>query len=293
MRIQRFSLTEYEDACMDDADREYIQKLIDEHTRRFRILELRRAQFGNETPPAVIIELEDIKQEIEKLNGRLQRGSVVTVDLVTFAGAATGGGAQERLEWSAMFQPGLPAPATWADELLPQLNMLKQQLADAKHRVVAVRPKAHLSAGYAFGYTFRETTGFDLWVEQPLRNTNQSQWWRTDERPAPGTPLELERASGPSRAKRADTSIEISATPDVDIRVSVTQAIQQLKLPIRQRIQFCLPAGESAAGVQYGPHALAMAQQVRFRLEPGREVVPWPAITLRPLDGLTATVERR
>ncbi len=36
-----------------------------------------------------------------------------------------------------------------------------------------------------------------------------------------------------------------------------------------------------------------MAQQVRFNIEDGREVKPWPAITLRPAHGLPATVERR
>jgi hypothetical protein len=262
---------------MDETERDHIQKLVDEYTRRFRILETRRARQGDDTPPSVIIELEDIQHEIDKLNGRLQRGSVVTVDLVTFAGAATSGGAQERLDLSAMFQPAPPTLESWTTELLPQLIILQQQLAAAKHRVVAVRPKAHLSAGYAFGYVFRETTGFDLWVEQPLRNTGQSQWWRTDEPAAPGTPLELERAAGPSRAKRADTSIEISATPDVDIRASVTQAIQALKLPIRQRIQLSLPAG---AQVQDGSHALAMAHQVRSAIRKARNEHPQQLIHL-------------
>ncbi len=36
-----------------------------------------------------------------------------------------------------------------------------------------------------------------------------------------------------------------------------------------------------------------MAQQVRFKLAEGQDVVPWPAITLRPAHGLAATVERR
>jgi cytochrome P450 len=36
-----------------------------------------------------------------------------------------------------------------------------------------------------------------------------------------------------------------------------------------------------------------MAQQVRFKLAEGQKVQPWPAITLRPADGLKATVKRR
>ncbi len=36
-----------------------------------------------------------------------------------------------------------------------------------------------------------------------------------------------------------------------------------------------------------------MAQQVRFNFQDGPDVVPWPAITLRPANGLPATVERR
>ncbi|MDZ4719993.1 MAG: SAVED domain-containing protein [Roseiflexaceae bacterium] len=262
---------------MDDSEREHIEKLVEEYTRRYRILETRRAKSGLETPASVIIELEDIQQEIGKINGRLQRGSIVTIDLMTFAGAVTTSGAQERLGWSDRFQPTLPSRDIWSNELLPQLEALKQQLALANHRVVAVRPKAHLSAGYAFGYVFRETTGFHLWIEQAVRNTGQAQWWRTDEPSASGAPLELERAPGPSRAKRADTSVEISATPDVDIRASVTQAIQQLKLPIRQRIQFSLPTGTT---VQNGPHALAMAQQVRSAIRKARNDQPQQTIHL-------------
>src|SRR5437870_622391 len=82
------------------------------------------------------------------------------------------------------------------------------------------------------------------------------------------------RPSGPSNSKRAGTSIEISATPEVDIRAAVTQSIQALKLPIRQRIQFALPSGETSAGVQNGAHALAMAQQVRSAIRRVRNDYP-------------------
>jgi cytochrome P450 len=36
-----------------------------------------------------------------------------------------------------------------------------------------------------------------------------------------------------------------------------------------------------------------LAQRFRFRLVPGHTVTPWPSITLRPKDGILASVERR
>jgi hypothetical protein len=56
--------------------------------------------------------------------------------------------------------------------------LLKLRLAERREHVIALRPKGHLSIGYAFGYVFRATNGFQLWVERPIPNSNQTQWWR-------------------------------------------------------------------------------------------------------------------
>src|SRR5262245_43291281 len=114
---------------MDTTEHDHIGKLIDEYTRRFRILQLQQAKQGPATRPEVIIELEDIQQEIGKLNSRLQRGSIMTVDLISYRGAATSGGAQERLDWADSFQ-SVPSAEVWTTDLFPNLKALKQRLVD-------------------------------------------------------------------------------------------------------------------------------------------------------------------
>jgi hypothetical protein len=50
-----------------DNDRDHIQKLLSEHTRRLHTLELRAAKTGNDTPADVVNEIEDLRQKIRHL----------------------------------------------------------------------------------------------------------------------------------------------------------------------------------------------------------------------------------
>lgn len=51
--------------------KDHLRKLIESHTRRLEILEERRAQYGLDTPPAVLTEIEDIRTALAELQAEL------------------------------------------------------------------------------------------------------------------------------------------------------------------------------------------------------------------------------
>jgi hypothetical protein len=265
---------------MDDQERRHIEELIGLYTRRLHILEKQIASAGIRTPPEIQIECEDVKRKLEELKGQTEHSSVVTVELITHGSSGLESGATERIDWTALFDGGLPSADAWSEQLLPELYRLKARIVQGGGQVIALRAKAHLSACLAFGYVFRAPTGYRLWVEQSDLHTRQAQWWRTDEKPLLETPLEQERTAGPSRAKNTETSVEISAASDVDIRAAVRQSILQHKLPIRERIHLRLPLHGKAVAVQSGPHALAMALQIRAAIRAVRNANPQQTIHL-------------
>ena len=56
---------------MNLEDREHLEKLYDVLVRRLRILELREAKMGDNTPPEVVIEIEDLKVKVREINNKL------------------------------------------------------------------------------------------------------------------------------------------------------------------------------------------------------------------------------
>jgi hypothetical protein len=52
-------------------NREHIERLISAHRRRLAELEVKAATLGNETPPDVITEIEDIRLDIAKLEASI------------------------------------------------------------------------------------------------------------------------------------------------------------------------------------------------------------------------------
>lgn len=55
---------------------DHIRRLIIEHTRRKEILEIQHAQRGNQTDPATIMELQDIRAELDKLRQSLAQAEI-------------------------------------------------------------------------------------------------------------------------------------------------------------------------------------------------------------------------
>ncbi|MCG8349039.1 MAG: hypothetical protein MI924_14810, partial [Chloroflexales bacterium] len=57
-----------------DLTKEHLQSLIDQHTRRLRVLEIQAAQTGINARPEVMTEMEDIRGEIARLSMLLEQG---------------------------------------------------------------------------------------------------------------------------------------------------------------------------------------------------------------------------
>ena len=56
----------------DQADIEHMQELLEIYRRRLHILELQAAQYGVHTAPHIILEIEDTRQQIQRLSSSLQ-----------------------------------------------------------------------------------------------------------------------------------------------------------------------------------------------------------------------------
>lgn len=55
---------------------DHIRKLILEHTRRREILELQHAQRGNQTDPSILMEIQDIRVELDTLRQELMEAEI-------------------------------------------------------------------------------------------------------------------------------------------------------------------------------------------------------------------------
>jgi len=56
---------------MDDQDQEHLSQIRSVLRRRLKILELREAKMGDNTPPEVIMETEDLREKIQDINSTL------------------------------------------------------------------------------------------------------------------------------------------------------------------------------------------------------------------------------
>lgn len=261
---------------MDDDERLYLEALLAEHRKRLRVLEIKKAQRGIDTPPDILIEIEDIGKEIDRLTVQMHRAQAVVVDLFSFAEANYRDPAHIRLDWIAYFDP-IPTPEIWATVLLPKLEELRRTIGrDHPNPIVALRPKAHLTAGLAFGYIFRAPTSIQLWVEQPDSSGAVTQWWRTDEPPAgAGLRAETQTIDG---ASGSETTIEMSISRNVHSVVEAWMAASGSA--IHKRVRLALPGGSGRTAVTDGPHALALAYQIEAFILDERSANPSATIHL-------------
>lgn len=248
---------------MTSDQRQQIEQIRNEHERRLHQLELRAAQLGLSTPPEIHTEMDDIRAAIERLNMQLDAllpPGAIHVDLVTFPGHTAQPPDHLVLDWVAEFTSGFPSAATWASTLMPDLGRALATCGAQQSRLIALHPKARISAGIAFGYTFRETAGYQIWIEQ-----KPNEWWRTSARPSDETPLNVQHLE--CDARLPDTTIEIGLPQDVHNEVAEYIAAQQL--PIGMRVQCWLPA-TSDTNVRDEAHAVAIAQQLRREIVAAR-----------------------
>ncbi len=263
---------------MDADERSYLEKLVKLKQRRLRILEEKRASTGPSTVPEIIIEIEDLDEEIAQLHDRLNRVSAVPVELDTYADSGPRDAGVKQIAWAAHFKSALPTPETWSSALLPELQRLRQKIG-REHRDAAItlRPKAHLSAGFAFGYVFRSRAGIRLWIEQ-RHEEDRVEWWRASEKTPSIKELLLDTEPLDIDGMGADTIIELSISRN--IQVAVAQWTEETGREVGTYIRLTPDSGPSSDSVPDAGHALAMARQISKEIKTARDQQPTGTIHL-------------
>jgi hypothetical protein len=263
---------------MDEAERDYLEKLIKLKRRRLQILEEKQAGMGISTAPEIIMEIEDLVEEMAQLHERLNRASAVAVELDTYADSGPRATGVKQLSWATHFQSALPTPETWNSLLLPELQRLRQKIGrEYRDAAIALRPKAHLSAGFAFGYVFRARAGIRLWIEQRYEE-DRVEWWRASEKTPSikGSLLDAEIIDTPGLNDDAIMELCISR----HIGAAIDQWLKSEGREVGQRIRLIPDAGSSGDAVPDAAHALAMARQVSKAIKAVRDQHPTGTIHL-------------
>jgi hypothetical protein len=262
---------------VDTDERAYLEALLSIHRKRLQVLELEAARKGVDTPPHVHVEIEEIQQKlvgITKLLANSPPLGNVAIDLFSFPVMGANDSSHICLDWVNFFNPSLPTVDIWNTILVPNLNNLLHRLIQNNSRVIVLRAKAHLSVGYAFGYAFREPTGFKIWIEQHLPNAQQMQWWRTDQSATLETPLSMMREEFNPRGESMTVEISVAW----NIHNGVKRCIERNDLSIRERLKFV--SSSIPSDVKDSNVAQTIAMQVREAIMSVRTANPHHTIHL-------------
>ena len=205
-------------AHLEDSNKQteidHIKELIKTHRRRLQFLELHQARKGINTEPDVLMEIEDLQAKIAENEAQIGIRKALEVEIMAFATTTSSGTAVESLDWRRYYDQVTPAPALWQSTLIPELLAMKQRLKCKKTMTLLLDSDTRLSAALAFGYVFRETTSFQLRVNQ------YGDIWSTELRETISAPLTNPQTDLLGGAG-SDVTIELSSArqhihPDVD-----------------------------------------------------------------------------
>jgi hypothetical protein len=245
---------------MEQDERSYLEDLTAIHRRRLQILERKQAQFGINTPPEVEMEIEDIGAEIKKLNDRLHRVRAINVDLLCYMEIAPRDGTTVPINWTEHFLQGVAPTEVWTQTLLPDLDRVYRQIGRASPEpAVALRQRATISAGLAFGFVFSAASGIRVWVEQRT-DDREVQWWAAQEESPTIVGLLLDEQRTPLDPQSHNTLVEVGVAQDVG--QSVNQWLQSQPDTFAEHIRFVPDLGPGRTVVPDAAHVLAMARQI-------------------------------
>jgi hypothetical protein len=172
--------------------KEDLQNLLQNHQRRLQVLKEQQALMGIQTPPAILIEIQDIETKIDELQVSLDQFTAPnesqheTAPLVYIH---NWGKKPDKfpetphlLDWSGpgRFQEqagggrSVPSAETWRDELLPRLNGLPAEIGAAGW--VRLAGQCALSTGFAFGHVFRAKERFQIELAQFIPGAGPEYW---------------------------------------------------------------------------------------------------------------------
>jgi hypothetical protein len=165
------------------------------------------------------------------------------------------------LDWSAYFDRPtrkVPAPETWNNELIPQLEVLKKKiLKDRKERLIRFRGKCALSSGIALGAVFPSVGGWAFEIPQPPAKDD----WRSDALPTSPYDLHEEILEGGPEGSDIVLGLNIRG----DGRQDILKYIETTGSPPRL-FAFMSPQSQGAQSISGAGGAVAFGQAVREHL---------------------------
>jgi len=166
------------------------------------------------------------------------------------------------LDWSHFFSnESLPSQDVWQSVLLLALDDVKNTLAEiAGPRMLYIRAKARLSAGFALGFAFRQPSGFNIEIEQ------DDQIWSTATQRSQADVLRVTEASGDISC--SDLAIQMSISADVS--PVVNRYAQARGRDFRARLIFEPLGGPDRNSVPDRQCAIDMAAQASAKIRQAR-----------------------
>ena len=157
------------------------------------------------------------------------------------------------LDWRSFFKGRIaPSAVDCAATLLPALENVREAVASKWGlRTVHVRAKAHISAGFAVGFAFRDPTGFELTVEQ------NGEVWSTEGTPASDNPLTVTETGGSIESE--DLAVQLSIAQETS--TGVDRFVRARGELFRARVALQPPMGYGRESVANAQQALNMAIQ--------------------------------
>ncbi len=127
---------------MESEERAHLEKLLQEYQRRLRILELQVAQYGSSSPAHILLEIEDTRAEITRLESMSWANSVLgDVQTTLFADYERAASIQKQAGMAHQIVPEINA---WVQRLCAMLDFVVVPNSYYLHhnRFVACRVKA-------------------------------------------------------------------------------------------------------------------------------------------------------
>ncbi len=191
----------------------------------------------------------------------LSASASVTVWIQNWTKEAFDPPADYELDWSALFGRAsrrVPAPDVWNNDLVPQLDSLRQKIMSAGAvRTVRVRGKCALSTGIALGATFPVVGGWTFELSQPPAKDP----WRSDAPPTPTYPLHEEMIEGDAVGADLVVGLNIRGDGRQDVMDYIAASG-----PPPNAFLFLSPPSQGAQSITGASDAVAMAQAVREKL---------------------------
>jgi hypothetical protein len=195
------------------------------------------------------------------------KGPAVVVHLHGWARQAYDILADEEIDWTEHFDHAtlrVPAPDVWAKELLPTLHEVRRRFdASPDRRMIWLRARAPLSAGFAFGHAFAEAAGYSIRIQQPSPGAAEAvQYWETNGQADPAYRIDTRNVGGVASCQ--DLVVGIGVTDDP--RPKVEHYLAKTDLKICAAIYLQPLRGPSATSIDaqtVGAFASAVKREIR------------------------------